>query len=109
MNSELGRRVAFTLGALLVFRIGTHVPLPGIDLGVWARVFHDGRSVLGTLDISAGGAIGRLAVFALGITPYISAAIILQFVGFFFRRLRALRDAGEAGRRKIDRYTLVLP
>jgi len=108
MNSELGRRVAFALGALLVFRIGTHVPLPGIDLGVWARVFHDGRSVLGTLDISAGGAIGRLAVFALGITPYISAAIILQFVGFFFRRLRALRDAGEAGRRKIDRYTLVL-
>jgi preprotein translocase subunit SecY len=109
MNSELGRRVAFTLGALLVFRIGTYIPLPGIDLDVWTQIFRGrGGGVLGAFDMASGGAVGRLAVFALGITPYVSAAVILQFVGFFVGRLRALRGAGEAGRRKIDRYTLVL-
>jgi preprotein translocase subunit SecY len=109
MTSELGRRVAFTLGALLVFRIGTYIPLPGIDLDVWTQIFRSqGWGVLGAFDMSSGGAVGRLAVFALGITPYVSAAVILQLAGFFVGRLRALRDAGEAGRRKIDRYTLVL-
>jgi len=107
MTSELGRRVAFTLGALLVFRIGTYIPLPGIDLGVWTQIFRGQGGILGAVDMSSGGAVGRLAIFALGITPYVTAAIVLQLVGFFFRGFRALRDAGEAGRRKIDRYTLV--
>lgn len=108
MNAELGRRVAFTLGALLVFRIGTYIPIPGIDLGVWAKVFNDGGNVLGTLDIPSGGAIGRLALFALGITPYVSAAIILQIASFFIGRLRRLREAGDAGQNKLHRYTIVL-
>src|ERR1044071_3466947 len=105
MTSELGRRVVFTLGALLVFRIGTYIPLPGIDLDLWTQIFRGQGGVLGAFDMSSGGAVGRLAIFALGITLYVTAAIILQLVGFFFRRFRALRGAGEAGRRKIDRYT----
>ena len=108
MNSELGRRVAFTLGALLVFRIGTYIPLPGIDLDVWAQIFRGRGGVLGAFDTSSGGAVGRLAVFALGLTPYISAAVMLQIAGFFVARLRVLREAGEAGRRRIDRHTVVL-
>src|ERR1043166_232544 len=108
MNSELGRRVAFTLGALLVFRIGPYIPLPGIDLDVWAQIFRGRGGVLGAFDTSSGGAVGRLAVFALGLTPYISAAVMLQIAGFFVARLRVLREAGEAGRRRIDRHTVVL-
>ena len=110
MTSELGRRVAITLGALLVFRIGTYIPLPGVDLGVWARIFHGARSggILGALDISSGGAIARLAIFALGITPYVSAAIIVQVTSFFIGGLRRLREAGDAGQRRLHRYTIVL-
>jgi preprotein translocase subunit SecY len=108
MSPEFWRRAAFTLGALLVFRIGTYIPLPGIDLDVWAQIFRGRGGILGTIDMLSGGAVARLAVFALGITPYVTAAILFQFVGFFFRRFRALRDAGEAGRRKIDRYTIVI-
>jgi preprotein translocase subunit SecY len=108
MSPEFWRRAAFTLGALLVFRIGSYIPLPGIDLDVWAQIFRGRGGLLGTFDVLSGGAVARLAVFALGITPYVTAAILFQFVGFFFRRFRALRDAGEAGRRKIDRYTIVI-
>jgi preprotein translocase subunit SecY len=108
MSSEFWRRVAFTLGALLVFRIGTYIPLPGIDADAWAQILRGRGGILGAFDLSAGGAVARLAVFALGITPYVTAAILFQFVGFFFRRFRLLRDAGEAGRRRIDRYTIVI-
>jgi preprotein translocase subunit SecY len=109
MNPELGRRVVFTLGALLVYRIGTHIPLPGIDATVWSGLFRDqGGGILGMLNVSSGGAVARLAVFALGITPYVSAAILLQFASLVFGRLRALRSAGEAGRRRLDWYVRAL-
>ncbi len=109
MNPELGRRVVFTLGALLVYRIGTHIPLPGIDATVWSGLFRDqGGGILGMLNVSSGGAVARLAVFALGITPYVSAAILLQFASLVFGRLRALRSTGEAGRRRLDWYVRAL-
>jgi preprotein translocase subunit SecY len=108
VTPELGRRIGFTLGALLVFRIGTYIPLPGIDLDVWMRIFRSSRG--GALDIvnaASGGVVARLAIFALGITPYVSAAIILQLASFFIRRLRALRDS-DRGRQKFEASTRIL-
>lgn len=107
MTSELMRRIAFTLGALLIFRIGTFVPLPGIDIAVWERIFGaQENGLLGLINQSSGGAVGRLAIFALGITPYVSAAIVLQLVGFFIPKWRTLRASGARGARAIDRYTI---
>jgi preprotein translocase subunit SecY len=108
MTSELGRRVGFTLGALLVFRIGSYIPLPGIDLDVWAQVFRSNNSLLGTIDLSSGGAVGRLSIFSLGITPYVSAAVAIQVFGLFFRRFRLLRNSGHHGRKRIEAYTRAL-
>lgn len=106
MNPELARRIAFTLGALLVYRFGTHIPLPGINPAVWQQLFstHQG-GLLGMADTASGGAIARLAVFALGITPFVTAAVIVQLVTFVVPPMRALRDAGERGRRAIDLCT----
>jgi preprotein translocase subunit SecY len=108
VSPELGRRIAFTLGALLVFRIGTYIPLPGIDLNVWMQIFHSSRgSALDIVNAASGGAVARLAIFALGITPYVSAAIILQLASFFVRGLRTLRDS-DHGRQKFEAYTRAL-
>jgi len=108
MSSELGRRVAFTLGALLIYRIGAYIPLPGIDPTAWDYLFRSQQGgILGALNASS-GAIGRFAIFALGITPYVSAAIILQLASLVFARLRAQRRRGEAGRLTVERYTLIL-
>ena len=109
MTSEFWKRVAFTLGALLVFRLGSYIPLPGIDLGVWEQIFNSSRGgILQSFNAASGGAVERLSVFALGITPYVAAAIIVQLVSFFLPRLRALRDSGEAGRRRIETFTRAL-
>ena len=105
MTSELGRRIAFTLGALLVYRFGSYIPLPGIDPSVWARFFGaNADGILGLFNISAGGGVRRLAVFALGITPYLTAAILLQLATVVSSRLRRLRTGGEPGRRVLVRY-----
>jgi preprotein translocase subunit SecY len=110
MNSELARRIAFTLGALLLFRIASYIPLPGIDAGVWDQFFYrsGAGSVLGMASTLSGGALARLSILSLSIVPYVSAAILMQVAILFVRRLRAVRDAGENGRRRIDHYTLVL-
>lgn len=109
MRSELGRRIAFTLGALLVYRIGSYIPLPGIDPSVWARIFGaNAGGVLGLFNMASGGAAGRLGVFALGITPFLTAAILLQLVMFVSSKLRALRNGGDRGRSRLVRYTLIL-
>ena len=109
MNPELARRIAFTLGALLVYRIGSNIPLPGIDLALWGTMFRSQQSgLLGTLNALTGGGIARLSVCALGIMPFITAAIIVQLMSFFAPALRTWRHAGERGRRKIDRATLAL-
>jgi preprotein translocase subunit SecY len=109
MTSELGQRIAFTVVALLIYRLGTHIPLPGINADVWQQLFA-GQSggVLGTFNVLAGGGVQRMAIFALSVMPYLSAAILLQLATIVSRRLRAIGKNGEQGRRTIVRYTLVL-
>jgi len=103
---ELKSRILFTLGMLLVYRIGAHIPVPGIDGQVLAQFFSQAQgSLLGMFDMFSGGALSRLTIFALGIMPYISAAIIIQLMTVVSPRLEQLKKEGEAGRRKITEYT----
>jgi preprotein translocase subunit SecY len=104
--TELKQRIWFTLGALVVARIGAYIPLPGIDSAAFAIFFqqHSG-GVLGMVDMFAGGAIQRMTVFALGIMPYISASIIMQLLTSVSPQLEALKKEGESGRKKINQYT----
>ena len=103
------RRVALTLGALLVYRIGTFVPLPGIDPAVWERIFR-GQSggLLGMANLLSGGAVSQLAIFALNLLPYLNAAILVQVALLFSSRLRAVNDRGDRGRQIVQRWTLVV-
>ena len=103
---ELKARIWFTLGALIVARIGTYIPLPGIDAAVFAQIFsqHAG-GVLGMVDMFNGGAISRMTVFALGIMPYISASIIMQLLTSVSPSLEALKKEGDSGRKRINQYT----
>jgi preprotein translocase subunit SecY len=103
---ELKNRILFTLGMLIVYRIGAHIPVPGIDAQVLAQFFSQAKgSLLGLFDMFSGGALSRLTIFALGIMPYISAAIILQLMGIVSPQIEQLKKEGEAGRRKITQYT----
>ncbi|MHB1281508.1 MAG: preprotein translocase subunit SecY [Acidithiobacillus sp.] len=104
--NELRNRILFLLGALLVFRVGAHIPVPGIDPAAMAAFFNQQRgTILGMFNMFSGGALSRLTVFALGIMPYISASIIFQLAGSVFPKLEELKKEGEAGRRKITEYT----
>jgi len=103
---ELKKRILFTLGLMVVYRIGAHIPVPGIDATVLAQFFNQAQnSLLGMFDMFSGGALSRLTIFALGIMPYISAAIIIQLMTVVSPRLEQLKKEGEAGRRKITEYT----
>ncbi len=103
---ELQKRILFTFLLLGVYRIGAHVPTPGIDTAALAAFFDQNRgSLLGFFDMFAGGALSKLSVFALGIMPYISASIILQLLTVAVPHLERLSKEGEAGRRKITQYT----
>ena len=103
---ELKKRIWFTLGALIVYRLGTYVPLPGINPDELARAFQANQSgILGMFNMFAGGAVGRMAIFALGIMPYISASIIIQLMTSVVPSLEQLKKEGEAGRKKINQYT----
>jgi len=103
---ELKSRILFTLAMLIVYRIGAHIPVPGIDAGVLAQFFSQAQgSLLGMFDMFSGGALSRLTIFALGIMPYISAAIIIQLMTVVSPRLEQLKKEGESGRRKITEYT----
>jgi preprotein translocase subunit SecY len=114
-NSQLGKSAAagfpwgrlwFLLGALVVYRIGAHVPVPGIDPVQLATLFkQNSDGILGMFNMFSGGAMERFAVFALGITPYISASIVMQLVSIVSPQMEALKKEGEAGRRKITQYT----
>jgi preprotein translocase subunit SecY len=110
MSPTLGRRVAFTLGALLVFRVGSYIPLPGIDLAAWSRIVgaHSNDILFGLFDMSSGGAARHVSIFALGIVPYITAAILVRIGCIGWWRLRNLSATGERGRDKISTYTLYL-
>ncbi|MCX5736075.1 MAG: preprotein translocase subunit SecY [candidate division NC10 bacterium] len=103
---ELKRRVLFTCALLIVYRIGAHVPTPGIDAHALALFFQQqGGNLLGFFDLFSGGALRRLSVFALGIMPYISSSIILQLLAVVVPALEKLQKEGEAGRKKITQYT----
>jgi preprotein translocase subunit SecY len=103
---DLKRRLTFLLLALVVYRIGTHIPVPGIDPDQLRALFNSQQGgILGLFNMFSGGALSRFSVFALGIMPYISASIIFQMLTYVLPSLEALRKEGEAGRRKITQYT----
>jgi preprotein translocase subunit SecY len=107
--TELRQRLLFLLGALVVFRIGTHIPVPGIDPQAMAQLFDQQRgTILDMFNMFSGGALERLSIFALGIMPYISASIILQLMSVVVPTLEQLKKEGNAGRRKIMQYTRYL-
>ena len=103
---ELKKRILFTLGILAVYRIGAHIPTPGIDGVALAEMFEQAKgTILGFFDMFSGGALSRLTIFALGIMPYISASIILQLLTIVSPHLAALKKEGEQGQKKITQYT----
>ena len=104
--TELKKRIWFTLGALIVYRLGTWIPLPGIDPAILQDIFQQqSGGILGMFDMFAGGAFGRMTIFALNIMPYISAAIIMQLLQAIHPHFEALKKEGEVGRKKINQYT----
>jgi len=103
---DLWRRLWFLLGALVVYRIGAHIPVPGIDPVALAQLFEGQQGgILGVFNLFSGGALSRFTIFALGIMPYISSSIIMQLMSIASPQLEALKKEGEAGRRKITQYT----
>ncbi|CAK7193335.1 Protein translocase subunit SecY [Commensalibacter sp. Nvir] len=107
--TELKKRIWFTLGALIIYRLGTYIPVPGVDATVMAQLLakHQG-GILGMFDMFSGGALGRMTVFALNIMPYISASIIVQLMSSAMPSLEALKKEGEQGRIKLNQYTRYL-
>lgn len=104
--SELKSRLLFVVGALIVYRIGTYIPIPGIDPRILQGIFaQQSEGILGVFNMFSGGALGRMTIFALAIMPYISASIIMQLMGVAIPQLAALKKEGDAGRRKINQYT----
>jgi preprotein translocase subunit SecY len=103
---DLKRRLLFLVGALIVYRVGAHIPVPGIDPNELAKLFQQNRGgILDMFNMFSGGALSRFTIFALGIMPYISASIIMQLMTVVSPSLEALKKEGEAGRRKITQYT----
>ncbi len=103
---DLTKRLVFLLGALIVFRIGAHIPVPGINPQQLQQLFNNNSGgILGLFNMFSGGALSRFTVFALGIMPYISASIIMQLLTYVVPSMEALKKEGEAGRRKITQYT----
>ena len=104
--TELKKRLWFTISALIIYRLGTYIPLPGIDPAVLKDIFTQNQGgVLGMFDMFAGGALSRMTIFALNIMPYISASIIMQLMTAVSPQLGALKKEGETGRKKINQYT----
>jgi len=104
--TELRQRIFFVLGALVVFRLGTHLPIPGVDPAAVAELFNQTRgSIIDVFNMFSGGALSRLSIFALGVMPYISASIIMQMMSAIVPSLEQLKKEGESGRRKITQYT----
>ncbi|HEV2548141.1 MAG TPA: preprotein translocase subunit SecY [Stellaceae bacterium] len=104
--TELKNRLWFTLGALVIYRLGTYIPLPGIDPQILQDIFNRNvGGILGMVDMFSGGALGRMTIFALNIMPYISASIIVQLLTAVSPQLEALKKEGEVGRKKLNQYT----
>ena len=108
-SEELKKRIWFTLGALVIYRLGTYIPLPGIDPAAFEQNFtRGGQGVLELFNMFAGGAVQRMAIFALNIMPYISASIIIQLLTSVFPALEAIKKDGEQGRKVLNQYTRYL-
>ena len=107
-SNDLRNRILFTIGILAVYRFGTFVPLPGID-PEQLKIMMEGnqKGLLGMFNVFAGGAVSRMAIFALGIMPYISAAIVIQLLGMAIPYFQKLQKEGESGRRKINNITFM--
>ncbi len=107
--TELKRRIWFTLGALVVYRVGSYIPVPGVDAAVMGDLLNQTNGgILGMFDMFSGGALGRMTVFALNIMPYISASIIIQLMSAAIPSLETLKKEGESGRKKLNQYTRYL-
>ncbi|MED5532017.1 MAG: preprotein translocase subunit SecY [Pseudomonadota bacterium] len=103
---DLQRRIFYALGLLIVYRIGTYIPVPGIDAGQLRSFFEQANNGIGgMLNMFTGGAVGRMAIFALGIMPYITSSIIMQLLASMVPQLQQLKKEGEQGRKKINQYT----
>ena len=100
---ELKKRILFTLLMFLIFRLGTHIPVPGINPAVLGQLM--GNNLFGFFDLISGGAFKNFTIFAMGITPYINSSIIMQLLTAVTPSLEQLKKEGEAGRRKISQYT----
>lgn len=108
-SAELKQRIWFVIGALLIYRLGTYVPIPGIDPHVWEGIFEQkGGGLLDMFNMFSGGSLSRMTIFALSIMPYISASIIVQLATALSPKLEALKKEGESGRHKINQYTRYL-
>ncbi|HEV7716272.1 MAG TPA: preprotein translocase subunit SecY, partial [Steroidobacteraceae bacterium] len=106
---EIRSRLMFLIGALVVYRIGTFIPVPGINPAEVARFFNDqSNTIFGVVNMFTGGALSRLSIFAMGVMPYISASIIIQMMGMIIPTFMELRKEGESGRRKLTEYTRYL-
>jgi preprotein translocase subunit SecY len=104
--TELKSRIWFTLGALVAYRLGTYIPIPGIDPAILQDIFkHNSGGILGMFDMFSGGALGRMSIFALAIMPYISSSIIIQLLTAVSPSLEAMKKEGESGRKKLNQYT----
>ena len=104
--TELKSRIWFTLAALVAYRLGTYIPIPGIDPAILHDIFtHNAGGILGMFDMFSGGALGRMSIFALAIMPYISSSIIIQLLTAVSPQLEALKKEGESGRKKLNQYT----
>ena len=107
--TELKSRIWFTLGALLVYRLGSYIPVPGVDAAVMGEMLaQHGGGILGMFDMFSGGSLGRMTVFALAIMPYISASIIIQLMTTAVPQLESLKKEGESGRKRLNQYTRYL-
>src|SRR5689334_499395 len=108
--TDLHKRIWFTLGAMIVYRLGCYIPIAGIDLGAFAQAFQrQSGGILGMFNMFSGGAVERMAVFTLNVTPYISASIIVQLLGTVYPPWEKLRkEGGEQGRKELNQYTRYL-
>jgi preprotein translocase subunit SecY len=104
---DLKRRILFVIGALFIFRLGAHIPTPGIDPEAMRQFFSGGEGVLGFLDMLTGGALRNFGVFALGVGPYINSSIVMQLLVVIFPALEKMQKEGEEGRKRITQYTRI--
>ena len=108
--TELHKRIGFTIMAMVVYRLGTYIPIPGIDINAFSNAFQgQSQGILGMFNMFSGGAVERMAIFALNVGPYISASIIVQLLGTVYPPWEKLRkEGGEAGRKTLNQYTRFL-